>query len=108
MPLSGSLTFQDQDNLLRGPADAGEGPRRRRFSAVSRLLNFTMVMSATQLATLQTFYKTTLGGGVSRFTYVDPVSGDAKEFAFAEPYQVQDMGGVDCFRVSLALIRKVE
>lgn len=106
-PLAGSLSFQDQDNVLRGPADVGEPTRRRRYTAASRMLSFSVVLNAAQLAILDTFYHTTLGG-VDRFTWADPVSGTEKEFAFAAPCQVQHMVAVDCFSVAVTLIRQAE
>lgn len=107
-PLAGSYTQQLQDNVLRGPAEAGaEGQRRRRFTATAKTVSFAMNMTAAQLATLETFYKTTLGGGVLRFTFEDPVTGTTKEFSFEEPYQAQHVSA-DIFRVSMTLLRVAE
>lgn len=106
-PLSGTLTQQGQDNLVRGPADVGEGVRRRRASAVSHALNFSMIMTGEQVRILDLFYDSNLGGGVYRFWFTDPISGDAKEFSFSERYQVQHDQS-DIYRVSISLIRKAE
>lgn len=107
-PLAGTFAEQGQDNVIRGPAEPGaEGQRRARFTARAKTVSFAMNMTAAQLATLETFYNTTLGYGVSRFEFEDPVTGATKEFAFMEPYQVQHVAA-DIFRVSLSLIRKAE
>lgn len=106
-PLSGTLSQQGQDNLVRGPADVGEGVKRRRATSVSQVLNFSMLMTRTQVQILDLFYDNDLGGGVYRFWLNDPISGDAKEFSFVERYQVQHDQS-DIFRVSMQLIRKAE
>lgn len=107
-PLQGSLSEQRQDNVLRGPSAPGaEGARRRMFTATSKTISFAMLMSQAQLATLETFYGTTLEGGVLRFEFEDPSTGSTKEFAFVEPYQIQHVAA-DVFRVSVTLIRKAE
>lgn len=107
-PLSGTLSQQLQDNVLRGPAEAGaEGQRRRRFTATSKTISFSMHMTTAQLATLETFYTDTLGGGVLRFEFEDPVTGATKEFSFVEPYNAQHVAR-DFYRVSIALMRKAE
>jgi hypothetical protein len=107
-PLAGTLAEQGQDNVLRGPAAQGaEGQRRALFTARAKTISFAMNMTSAQLATLATFYGTTLGSGVSRFEFEDPTTGATKEFAFLEPYQVQHVAA-DIFRVSISLIRKAE
>lgn len=106
-PLQGTLSRQRQDNLWQGPAAIGVGQRRAKASASSRAISFAMNMTAAQLATLDTFFVTTLGQGSKPFTFTDPVSGDAKEFYFAEPYQDQHVQA-DAYRVTLSLIGAVE
>ena len=107
-PLQGTLSEQDQDNVVRGPAMPGAEPqRRRRFSAVAKTVSFSMNMTSAQLATLRTFYHTTLGGGVYGFEFEDPSTGATKEFSFLEPFQVQHTA-TDIYRVNVTLIRKAE
>lgn len=107
-PLAGSYTEQLQDNVIRGPAAPGaEGQRRARFSATAKTVTFSMNMTKAQLATLLTFYQTTLGSGVLGFEFTDPTTGTTKEFAFAEPYQAAHIS-VDLYRVTMTLIRKAE
>ena len=107
LPLSGSLSFQDEDNTLRGPADHGEPQRRRRFSAAVRSLTFDMVMTAAQFATFEAFYKTDLKAGVLRFDWIDPVTNTLKEFSFAAPYAVTHVAG-HVFTLQLHLMRRAE
>lgn len=106
-PVPATLTREWQDNLVRGPADVGEGARRRRASAASQIVSFAMVMTATQVQTLDTFFQDTLGGGVSRFELKDPITGVAKEFAFADPYRVDHIA-TNVYRVTMTLIRQAE
>jgi hypothetical protein len=104
-PLSGSLSIQKQENLVRAPADIGVGPRRRRASAVSHTMAFAMLLTSEELAVLKQFYDVTLGGGALSFDFTDPTTGDTREYYFDAPYQVQHEQ-VDIFRVSLVLISK--
>lgn len=107
-PLAGTYSEQRQDNVVRGPSAPGaEGQRRRRFSATCKTVSFAMNMTAAHLATLETFYGTTLASGVYGFEFTDPSIDTTKEFSFAEPYQVQHIS-VDLYRVSMTLIRKAE
>lgn len=107
-PLSGTYSEQRQDNVKRGPAAPGaESQRRRRFSAAAKTVSFSMNLTKAQLATLETFYVTTLASGTYGFEFTDPTSDDTKEFSFLEPYRVDHIS-VDDYRVSMTLIRKAE
>jgi len=106
-PLSGTLRQSAQDAVLRGPADAGEGEIRLRFSAVSKMISFVMLMTTEQVATLEVFFASTLSHGVSRFNFVDPVINETKEFRFQERYSIEHSQH-NLYRVSISLIRKAE
>lgn len=106
-PLVGTFASQGQDNVVVGPSDVGEGARRRRASAVSEIVTFSLLMSLEQVRILKNFYDTDLGGGVYRFAFPDPISGESKDYSFSERYQVQHEQA-DIYRVTLKLMRKAE
>lgn len=106
-PLVGTLVVQGQDNMVIGPADVGEGVRRRRASAVSQVVAFSMLMSNEQVRILDNFYDSDLGGGVYRFSFPDPILGESRDYSFSERYQVQH-DQADIFRVTFKLIRKAQ
>lgn len=105
-PLVGTWSGQDQDNLLRGPADVGEGEIAIRVNSTSEVVSLSMLLTVAQVQTLRTFYRTTLGFGTKRFNFTHPILGVTKEFRFKEPYQVQDAGRFQ--RVSMTWIMKAE
>jgi len=106
-PLSGTWSVQNQDNVLRGPADLGEGPVRPRTTSYSQLVSLQMLMTLTQVQALETFYKTTLESGTARFEFTDILTSTTKEFRFTEPYQVSEVGA-GWFRISMSWTRKAE
>lgn len=104
-PLQGSLSVAHQDNVVRSPADIGEGQVRRRASSSSRIMSFTMIMTREELKRLEVFYGVV--GQHYRFNFVDPLEEGTKEFRFNEPYTVTHMQA-DVYNVGLTLIRKAE
>ena len=57
---------------IKSSMDAGPAKVRRRFTAGISPVSGTMIMTAAQLATFQTFYNTTLLGGALRFSWTTP------------------------------------
>lgn len=104
-PLVGTLSVAGQDNDLRSPADIGEGQIRKRASATSLLMTFSVYMTQDQLRILDNFYRQV--GGYNRFNFVDPTIQETKEFRFSERYTFNHMQA-DVFKVDLSLIRKAE
>lgn len=82
------------------------GPtRERRRSTVSVfLIRGNVLMDLTEIPTFENFYTNTLGEGVKRFNWVDPLDrATAVEMKFVEPdYQIDPAGGTT-FRVSMSL-----
>jgi hypothetical protein len=58
-------------NIIRSPMDAGPAKQRRR-SASPAQLEVSWILSTTQLAALDTFIETKIGGGVNRFKFPHP------------------------------------
>jgi len=65
--------LSQQQAFIRTPMDNGPAKQRRRFTAVSRYLSGTMVLTKTQKATLETFYQDDISYGADVFDYTDPV-----------------------------------
>ena len=60
------------DQVLRTPMEGGTMKSRRRFSARFDQIDIRLIMSAAQVATFETFYFTTLDGGVVVFDWTHP------------------------------------
>ena len=70
---------------IKSDMDAGPAKVRRRFTAGVEPVSGTMIMTAAQLATFDTFYNTTLLGGSLRFSWTKPpVHTVACEMRFTE------------------------
>ena len=57
---------------IKSEMDAGPAKIRRRFTAGVSPVSGTMIMTAAQLATFETFFNTTLLGGSLRFSWTTP------------------------------------
>ena len=57
---------------IKSNMDAGPAKVRRRFTAGVEPVSGTMIMTAAQLATFETFFNTTLLGGSLRFSWTKP------------------------------------
>jgi len=82
--------------------DAGPAKVRRRFTAGVTPVAGTMIMTAAQLATFETFFNTTLLGGTLRFSWTKPPAHTvACEMRFTEVYTQTKVE--DDYEVSLSL-----
>lgn len=103
------FTDEPQDATIRTPMSAGPAHQRPRFSAISRTIGASAVMTADQYAALKAFYYTTLAGGSLTFTQVDPQSGASAEWRFTAPPSATSLRPAgatltaDLWRVSLPL-----
>ena len=73
------------DGTIRTQMDAGPEFVRRRFSATPTRVSGSLVLTDTQVATLDTFYQTTLNGGVDAFDWTHPRTGASVEMRFTSP-----------------------
>jgi hypothetical protein len=88
---------QLSDNLVETQMDAGPGKTRRRFTATVKQFGVTLEMDATQAATFEAFYETTLKQGSIPFDWVHPRTRAALTFKFKKPaprVSVRGGGGV--------------
>ena len=74
------------NNLLRTSMDVGPAQVRRRGTVAVEPVTGNILCTPTELATLETFYETTLLDGTLRFSWVQPEDGTtAVEMRFTEP-----------------------
>ena len=75
----------DDDSRLVTGMDAGPSTRRNRFTAIKQSFNAPIVLTGTQLATFNTFYRTTLNNGADAFDWKDPTDDSTVSIAFKAP-----------------------
>ncbi|SDF91567.1 hypothetical protein [Alloyangia pacifica] len=79
------FTEVPQDGTIRTAMSAGAAKQRPRFSAVSRAIAASAVLTAAQYAALKAFYYTTLAGGSLTFEQIDPQTGASATWRFNGP-----------------------
>ena len=89
---SGNPQYQPHDNVLETKMDVGRPKRRRRSTSTYEDFTFSMILDSTQLATLITFYKTTLSE-VLPFNWIDFRTGTAAIYKFTAPPKETWVGG---------------
>jgi len=90
------------NNLLRQQMDIGPAKVRRRGTVAVEPVTGNILVTPAQLATLKTFYETTLLDGTLRFSWVQPEDGTtAVEMRFTEPPTWNWVDGY--FEVALSL-----
>lgn len=77
-----SLSFQHQKGADASPTDVGPTITRQRFTAASTFFQGDMIMTPTQFATLESFYKSTLFMGSQKFDWVHPLVGGSVQMRF--------------------------
>ena len=90
------------DGALRTQMDAGPAKLRRRTTAVVRTVSGAVVLDASQVATLDSFYLNSLSGGTLAFDWTHPRTLAAASFRFTAPPAYVPIGGGH-WRASLAL-----
>jgi len=91
------------DVIIKSDMDAGPAKVRRRFTAGVKPVSGTMILSAAQLTTFQTFFMDTLLGGSLRFSWTTPPAHtDACEMRFTAIPTWTKIGG-SYYEISLSL-----
>lgn len=104
LPLAdNSTSYQAVTNAIRSNTEDGVAKMRRRFTAIATPLNCTIKCTQAQLATLITFYETTLLD-VLPFDWIDFRTGAAATYRFVQRPQASYLqGSVDRWVVMLQL-----
>lgn len=82
--------------------DAGPAFQRVRYSAVPKPITGTLVLSASLVGTLDTFFHTTLNEGADEFDWYHPRTGVSVSMRFTSPPQYVPHSD-DLWTVSLSL-----
>ena len=80
------------DNTIRSKPDVGPAKLRRRSTARPDTFTGSQLLTAAQIAILDTFYKTTLCGGSLPFSWKHPVSGATVDMRFLSPPSFANRG----------------
>ncbi|NMW23859.1 hypothetical protein HFP05_05465 [Rhodanobacter denitrificans] len=102
-----SASFGAPNNVIETGMETGSPKRRRRFTAVEIAFTCTLKLSKTQLATLETFYYTTLAQ-VLPFDWTDFRTGSTATYCFTKDGYTSSyiQGSIDRWSVSMKLARK--
>lgn len=95
-----SLPKPLQDNYQPGAIDpwvedapeVGSNARRKRVTRALKTFSFTLRLTTAELATLETFYETTLSDGVDSFSWTDPVKGTVYTVRFDQRFSESPIG----------------
>lgn len=101
------MTDMRQQGFMRSPNDTGPAQQRKRFTATTRTLTGTMLFSAAQRSTFETFYTTTISEGSAEFDFTDPKDDATVSARFVEVPEFRALvggsGGGAQWRVSLVI-----
>lgn len=97
-----------QQAFVRTQMDTGPYKQRKRFTAATRFLEGTMLMTKAQKAIFDTFYNTTINEGADEFDFTDPKDGSTTQSVrFTAPPTVTALiggsSGVDFYRATISL-----
>lgn len=79
------MTDTRQSGFLRSATDTGPYKQRKRFTAVARFIGGSMIITAAQRTTFETFYVTTTNQGADAFDFLDPHGFATVSVRFVEP-----------------------
>ena len=71
-PLSGSYQETAPETTIRTRMDAGPDKVRQRFTAAPTKIKFALLLTKSEVSTLDTFFVTTVKGGSLEFDYTHP------------------------------------
>jgi len=96
-----------QQGFLRSEVDAGPSKQRKRFTTTTRILRGTMLLTAAQRSTFETFYTTTINEGADEFDMLDPLDATSVACRFVSPPTFRGLvggaSGAALWRVSLEI-----
>jgi len=101
-PLADGYRETLPDNTVRSSVDQGPAKLRARGSVAVYTLSLGYILSRAETEVLQTFYKTTLGGGTQAFTFTHPRDRSVLNCRFRQPPAFTALNG-DYFRAAIEL-----
>lgn len=97
------VTWGTRDGRMKSQTDTGPGKIRRRSTAMPYTISGQMLLTRTQLATLDTFITTTTAGGVLAFNFPHPNGGAATLCRFADTLPTKTWAGSGKVSVDIML-----
>jgi hypothetical protein len=80
--LSADASVKDDESRATQTMDAGPASVRNRFTAITQTAKGSMILTGTQLAIFNTFFRTTLGHGQLSFEWIHPQTEEAVTIRF--------------------------
>lgn len=96
------LSEKDAPNAVRTAMETGPAKLRRRYTAVFTPIKATLIVDATQRATLKDFFRNTCKGGSQSFDWLHPMTREAATFRWVSPPEFTPLSGGGA---GLALLR---
>ena len=90
-PLAEGFTESAVPSVVRTDMDVGPAKMRRRYTAEVRVYSMGLLLTTAQVATLETFYVTTLGC-VEPFDWIDHRTNAAASYRFRSPPSYSEAG----------------
>lgn len=78
-------TIGDDESRLISSMDAGPALVRKRFTSFTQSIAAPIILTGAQLATFNTFYRTTLNQGTNSFTWKNPADDSTVSMRFKKP-----------------------
>lgn len=94
------FNYEYPDTTIRSSMDVGMDKARRRYTKGIAMVTVTIWVDRTQYATFDTFYGTSLNGGVLTFNFTNPITLATREYRFKGGPKVRHVGG-DTFEISM-------
>lgn len=101
-PLINTFRESVPESTIRSQTDKGPAKVRRRSTAMPRPVQFTLMLTPAQVATLDAFHETTTVGGSQEFDYTHPRTGSTVSARFTSPPSYSDVNGIN-YRASIEL-----
>lgn len=92
VPLRQDFEYTFPETAIRTEMEVGPAKYRQRTSYNVEKVVISVALTAAQVATLLTFYKTTTLGGTIQFTWVHPQTLAAAELQFTGPPKITNLG----------------
>ena len=98
---SSNFSYNLGSSVMRSQMDIGPEKVRRRMTRAVNTMTCAMLLTSTQQSTLESFYVTTLNGGILTFNFNHPITQVSTEWRFIAPPKFNHVGGL-VFSVSMA------
>ena len=95
-----SFGIRKGSTTIRSDMDTGPAKVRRRFTRSVDMFTASIDLTTSEFSTFETFFNTTINGGVTIFEFDHPITGVLTNFRFVGDPEYSSIGGGN-FRVSM-------